>query len=141
MIIQILISVAFFFVLMYLSVNLLGLLVRGLFSNPEFDRLKQEGDEFIKQEIKKSQRADKWTTIIALVLNVAYFYLMFHFWNWGVLAAAIIIMAGRLPDLLWEIKHGKKISPRLMKMNALYYISAFLPWIALPVLYYSLYHF
>jgi len=48
-------------------------------------------------------------------------------------------MAGRLPDLLWEIEHGKKTDPKLMKKNALYYISVFLPWVAFPVLYYSLY--
>ncbi len=141
MIIHILISVVFFFILMYLSVNLLGLFVRGLFSNPELDRLKQEGHEFIKHEIEKSQRADKWINFIALILIVTYLYLLFHFWNIGVMAAAIIIMAGRLPDLIWDIEHGKKTDPKLMKKNALYYISAFLPWLAFPVLYYSLYHF
>ncbi len=100
---------------MYLSVNLLGLLVRGLFTNPELDRLKQEGHEFIKQEIEKSQRGDKVLNVIALVLIVFYLYALFRFWNLGVLAVAIIIMAGRLPDLLWEIKHGRKVDPNLMK--------------------------
>ena len=139
MIVQILISVGFYIVLMYLSVNLLGLFVRGLFSNPELGKLKQEGHEFIKHEIEKSQRAEKWVNITALVLTIVYFYLLFHFWNIGVVAAAIILMIGRLPDLLWEIKYGKKTDPTLMKKNAMYYISAFLPWVALPVLYFSLY--
>ena len=49
-------------------------------------------------------------------------------------------MVGRLPDLLWDIKHGKKTDPNLMNKNALYYISAFLPWLAFPVLYYSLFY-
>lgn len=141
MIIHILTSVVFFFILMYLSVNLLGLFVRGLFSNPEFDRLKQEGSRVIKDEVQKSQRAGKWINITALVLNILYFYLLFHFWNIGVVIAAIIIMVGRLPDLLWEIKHGQRVNLQLMKKNALYYIASFLPWLALPVLYYSLYHF
>jgi len=126
---------------MYLSVNLLGLFVRGLFSNPELDKLKQEGHEFIKHEIEKSQRADRWINIVALILIFAYFYALFHFWNIGVVAAAVIIMVGRLPDLIWEIKHGKKTDPKLMEKNAMYYISAFFPWLALPVLYFSLYHF
>ena len=139
MIVHILTSVVFYFILMYLSVNLLGLFVRGLFSNPELDKLKQESHEFIKHEIEKSQRADKWINIIALILIFAYFYALFHFWNFGVVATAVIIMAGRLPDLIWEIKHGKKTDPKLMKRNAMYYISAFLPWLALPVLYFSLY--
>lgn len=141
MIIHTLISIVFYFILMYLSVNLLGLFVRGLFSNPELDRLKQESHEFIKHEIEKSQRADKWVNFIALILIVVYLYLLFHFWNIGVVAAAIIIMVGRFPALLWEIGHGRKTDPKLMPKNALFFITAYLPWIALPVLYYSLYHF
>ena len=126
---------------MYLSVNLLGLLVRGLFTNPELDRLKsdEKTHEFIKKEIEKSQRADKWVNLTALVLNIIYFYLLFRIWNIGVVAVAVLIMVGRLPDLLWEIKHGKKTDPKLMKKNILYYISAFLPWATLPLLYFSLY--
>jgi hypothetical protein len=126
---------------MYLSINLLGFLVRGMFTNPELDRLKQDKNthEFIKNEIKKSQRADKWVNLTALVLNIAFFYLLFRIWNIGVVAAAIIIMAGRLPDLVWDIKHGRPTNPKLMKKNLLYYVSASLPWLALPVLYFSLY--
>lgn len=141
MIFHILISVVFYFVLMYLSVNLLGLFVRGLFSNSELDRLKSEGSDFIKSEIKKSQRADMWINIIALILIVIYLYLLFHFWNIGVMAVAITLMAVRLPDLLWEIKHGKKIDTKLLPKNALFFITTFLTWGMLPVLYYFLYHF
>ena len=128
---------------MYLSVNLLGLFVRGLFPQQELNRIKKEAPEFItiagsdKEYINQQKR----TTIIALILNIAFFYLLFRIWNIGVVAAAIIIMAGRLPDLSWDIEHGKRTDPKLMEKNALYYISAFLPWLALPVLYYSLYHF
>ena len=136
---HILISIAFYFILMYLSVNLLGLLVRGLFSNPELEKLKQESHEFIKHEIVLSERANKWINIIALILILVFFFLLFHFWNVGVVAAGVMIMVGRLPDLVWEIKHGRKTNLKLMKKNLLFYISAFLPWVAYPVLYYFLY--
>jgi len=126
---------------MYLSINLLGFLVRGLFYDPEINRLKQEGHEFIKNEIKKSERADKIINVIALILIVTFFYFLFHFWNIGVVAVAVIIMIGRLPDLIWEIKHGVKINPKMMDKNVLYYMSAFLPWIGLPLLYYFIYIF
>jgi hypothetical protein len=46
--------------------------------------------------------------IIALILIIGFIYSLLHFWNIGVALSAIIIMAGRLPDLIWEIKHGKK---------------------------------
>lgn len=127
---------------MYLSVNLLGFFVRGLFSDPKLDELKKNQKfEFLKKEVDNFQRANSWTNIISFLLLVVYLYLLFHFWNIGVVAAAVIIMVGRLPDLVWEIENGKKINPELMKKNALYFISAFLPWVAFPVLYYSLYHF
>jgi hypothetical protein len=141
MIIHILMSVVFFFILMYLSINLLGLFVRGLFPQQELNRVKKESPWFITGSDKEYISKQKLTTIIALILNIAFFYLLFRIWNIGVVIAAIIIMAGRLPDLLWDIRHGKKTDPKLMEKNALYYISALLPWLALPVLYYSLYHF
>jgi len=140
MIINILISVAFYFILMYLSVNLLGFFVRGLFSYPGLDRLKLEGSEFVKDEIKKSQRADKWINVVAFILIIAYLYLLFHFWNIGVVVVAIMLMVSRLPDLLWEIEHGRKIDKSAPK-NALFYITIHLTWGALQVLYYFLYHF
>lgn len=141
MIINILISVILYFILMYLSVNLLGLFVRGLFSNPELDKLKLEGDGFIKNEIQKSQRADVWINIIALILIAAYLYILFHFWNIGVVAVAIVIMITRLPDLLWEIKHGKKITLKSIPKNTLSYITAILDWAMLPALFYCIYYF
>jgi len=136
---NILITVVFYLILMFLSVNLLGFLVRGLFTNPDLERIKQQGHEFIKNEINKSQRADKWINLIALLLMIIYFYALFYFWNAGVAIVAILIMVGRLPDLVWEIKHRRKTEPELMKKNTLYYISTILPWIGLPILYFSLY--
>lgn len=143
MIIQILISVGFYFILMYLSVNLLGLFIRGLFPQQELNRIKKEAPEFITiaGSDKKYIHQQKRTTIIALILNIAFFYSLFRIWNIGVAIAAVIIMAGRLPDLLWDIEHGKKTDPKLIEKKAMYYISGCLPWMALPILYFSLYHF
>ena len=123
---------------MYLSINLVGFFVRGLFSNPELDKLEQEGHDFIKREVKKSKRADKWINVIALILIIAYLYLLFRIWNIGVMAIAIIFMAARLPDLLWEIKNGRKFDAKVAPRNTLFYITTLLDWGALPLLYYFL---
>jgi hypothetical protein len=147
MITHILISIAFYFVLTYLSVNLLGLLVRGLFSNPELDKLKSETKhEFIKNEVEKSQRADRWINVVALILIIIYLFSLFHFWNIGVMAVAIIIMIVRLPDLLWEIKHyNGKLSytnaKLLLPKNTLSTIRGFSFILVFPMLYYFLYYF
>ncbi len=144
-IVHILISIVFYFVLMYLSINLLGLLVRGFFTNSDLEKLKSEGHDFIKQEIKKSERADKWLNVIAFLAIVGYLYATFHFWNMGVTAVALVLMLVRLPDLLWEIKTGQELnrvaSALSMPKNALHYIATFLTLAALPALYYFLYHF
>ncbi|MDP3057298.1 MAG: hypothetical protein Q8N37_02120 [bacterium] len=145
-IIHILISIVFYFILMYLSINLLGLLARGFFTNPEIDKLKTETKhDFIKEEIKKSERADKLLNVIAFLAIIGYLYATFHFWNIGVTAVALVLMLVRLPALLWEIKTGQHLnrvaSALSMPKNALYYITTFLTFAALPALYYSLYRF
>src|SRR3989339_1007382 len=136
-IIHILISIAFYFILMYLSINLIGLLVRGLFTNPKLDKLKTETKyDFIKEEIKKSERADKWINLVAFLGIIGYIYATLHFWNIGVTAVAIVLMLVRLPSLLWEIRTGQQLnrvaSALSMPKNALYYIINFLTFVALP---------
>ena len=145
-IIHILISIIFYFVLMFLGVNLLGLLARGFFINPELDKLKTETKhDFIKGEIEKSERADKWLNAIAFLAIIGYLYATFHFWNVGVTAVSLVLMLVRLPDLLLEIKTGQQpnrvASVLSMPKNTLYYITTFLTFAALPALYYFLYHF
>ncbi len=145
-IVHILISIVFYFVLLYLSINLLGLLVRGLFTNPELDKIESETKhDFIKEEIKKSKRADKWLNLIAFLGIIGYLYTTFHFWNIGVTAVAIVLMLVRLPALIREIKTGQELnrvaSALSMPKNALYYITSFLTFATLPALYYFLYHF
>ena len=141
MITHILITIVFYFVLMLVSTNLLGLFVRGLFVNPEIEKLKTESHEFIKQEIKKYERAGKWVNVTAFLLIIVYLYLTFYFWNIGVTAVAVILMLARLPDLLWEIKTGKKVAIYSMPKNTFSFITTFLTWASIPALYYFLYLF
>lgn len=146
-IIHIIISIAFYFILMLLSVNLVGLLVRGLFINPELEKIKSETEhEFIKKEIEKSESADKKVNIIAVLLIVGYLYITFYFWNIGITIIAIILMIIRLPDLIWEIKnYNGKLSytnaKSLLPKNTLSTLIGLSYIILLPMLYYFLYHF
>lgn len=131
---------------MYLSINLLGFLVRGLFTNPEIDQLKAETKhDFIKEEIEKNERANKWLNLIAFLGFIGYLYATFHFWNIGVTAVAIVLMLVRLPALLWEIKTGQELnrvaSALSMPKNTLHNITIFLAIAALPALFYFLYYF
>src|SRR3989344_5660895 len=120
MITQLLVSIISWLVLMFVGTNILGFLVRGFFTNPEIDKLTTEGHEFIKKEAIKAQGAERFTNIVAWIVMVAYLSFLGSY-NWGVLIASIMIMAGRLPDLLWEIKHGKKLDPKVLPKDIQYY--------------------
>lgn len=143
MAIQLLISGALgligWFILMILSTNLLGLFVRGLFTYPEPDKLEQEGSDIFKHETENLKKAHVWINIIALVLIGGFIYLLFRFINLYAVLAAVLLMAGRLPDLIWEIKHGKKINVSTVPKNLTYWITSLLDWISLPVLIYAVY--
>src|SRR3989344_5491021 len=125
---------------MFLGTNILGFLVRGFFTNPEIDKLTTEGHEFIKKEAIKAQGAEKFTNIVAWIVIVAYLSFLASY-NWGILIAALMIMAGSFSDLLWEIKHGKKVDPKALPKDIIYYGTTLLTWVALPVIWYSLYRF
>lgn len=140
MVLHIAVTIVVYLVLMYLSVNLLGFLVRGFFVNPDLEKLKKDGHEFIRQKMKKSDKLGKQMNLIGFLLIAAFLFVLFYFGNVGVVFSVIIIMAGRLPDLLREIRHGTKVDRHVQKKLP-YYFSSFLPWLALPVLYISLYGF
>jgi len=130
---------------MWLSVNLLGMFVRGLFSDPSLESLKSGGSDFVKNEIEGFRRAESRVTLVSLLLISGYLFATFYFWNIGVTIVVISLMLARLPDLLWEIKTGQELnrvaSALSMPKNALYYIASFLTYASLPALYYSLYFF
>jgi len=140
MLINILVAIAGWLILMFVGTNLLGLFVRGFFTDPELEKLKKEGGGTIREEIRKNQRAGNSLNVISFVLICVYFFALVYFWNFGVLVVAVMIMAGRFPDLIWEIKHGKKINVKKMPKNFIYFLTTFLGWAALPVLYYSLFY-
>lgn len=102
------------------------------------DKLAKEGSDFIKKEAIRYKKVDKITTLLALLIFVVFYYLLFSFFNTGVVISVVMIMVGRLPDLIWDIKHGKKTEPSLMKHDFWYYLSALMPFLAFPVFYYSL---
>jgi hypothetical protein len=133
---------------MFLSVNLLGLFLRSIFIKPAFEKFKAEADEFIKKEVEKYQNSSKWSALGAFLLIIAYLYATFRLGNIGVTAVAIMIMIGRMPDLLREIKSGYLLKRPPLKQTMLFlpnnfltFIATLLLWAAIPLLYYFLYLF
>lgn len=71
-------------------------------------------------------------------LGIVYFYILLRYWGLGVLVAAIMLMGARLPDLLWEIRAGKRITRQEGPRGAVAVLSTLLMWAALPVLWLAL---
>jgi hypothetical protein len=139
MLTQLAITLGAWLILLIVSANLVGFLVRGFFTNPEMDRLAVEGDDIIKGEVQEYYGTQRKMNVFALILITVFILGLYYFWNIGVVIAALIIMASRVPDLVWEIKYGRKLRMKDMARPPFHLLSTALSWISLPVLWYALY--
>lgn len=73
------------------------------------------------------------------VLCLIYLYLLLHFLNVGVVIAATMLMAARIPDLIWENRHGQRIDKKNMPKGPIYTLTTIMQWSALPLLWWALY--
>lgn len=122
-------------VLLWASINLVGLFVRGIFSNPDIDKMAIEGTDFVKELARNSQKGERRASLVALVFIVGFLIVLYYFWNIWVVIIALIIMMARIPDLLWEIKHGRA---KVKQMPAVYHLTTLVTIVTLPLLWYVL---
>ncbi|MFL6758482.1 MAG: hypothetical protein ACJ8FR_00735 [Sphingomonas sp.] len=118
---------------------MVGFLVRGFFPNPAMQKLAVDSDDFINALAQDHQRSERRMNFVAAALITAFLFALYHFWNIGLVIAAVIIMAARVPDLIWEIKHGSKLRLIDMRRPRFYILSTVLSWVSLPVVWYALY--
>ncbi len=132
-------AIVAWFIIMYISINLLGFVVRGLLWSPT--SMEEKVAEIVFRDVpnrKPMTHASNFViTLIAFVLTAIWFFTLCYFWNIGLVAAACIIMLTRLPDLLWEIKHGVKVTKTTGPKcgNLLIALDVFL---SIPLIWYSL---
>ena len=148
LILSIVLAIIGWFILMLLTTNLLGLFVRAFFvSDPVLDtidklehekEISKKMEAFLASERKEQNRANIFVNLTILILVLGFYYLLFYFLNIIAVVAAVMLMAGRLPDLLWEIKHGRKINVRELPKNWVYWTTSVLDWTSLPVFLYAL---
>jgi len=139
MLIELGITLAGWLVLMLVSTNLLGFFWRGFYSNLDIEALSREGDEFTSRLAKNHLKTHRKMNFIGFALLLFFISALYYFWNFAVVIAAILIMAGRLPDLHWEITHGRKLQRHNMDRPQFHMVSAVLIWVSLPVLWFALY--
>lgn len=137
MIITILKTIAAFIILMLIGTNLLGMIVRTLLiivSNKKTE----------SNVLNKINKENKISSIILLAFvitaTIGYFYILNHYFNYILSVAAGLLMISRFPDLITEIKTGKKISKTNMPNRQIDIIFNLITWLALPIVWYSFYY-
>ena len=78
-------------------------------------------------------------SLFVIVLFLIYIFLLFHFLNIGVVIAATMLIVSRIPDLIWENRHGQQISRKNMPKGPIYTLTTIIQWSSLLVLWWSLY--
>ncbi|HEV2595210.1 MAG TPA: hypothetical protein VGU01_08440 [Sphingomicrobium sp.] len=137
MIMQLAITVGAWVVLMFVTTNIVGFLVRGFFQNPEMERLATESNPVIQGLARSQQRTQKRLNVVAFALMVGFLLALYQFWNVGLVIAALLMIGSRIPDLVWELTNGTKVIGNLRK-PPFWILSTLLSWASLPVVWYAL---
>lgn len=132
-------AIASWFVLAFIGKNLIGFIVRNLFTDPVMEKVAHDYPDFFKQEATKFYRAGFMISFVSAILVVVFFYLLLHFLHPGFAVAVAMLMVGGIPDLVWEIRHGQKFDRKNPPKGVIYFISGLLLWGALPVLFWAFY--
>lgn len=117
---------------MLVGTNLIGLIVRGIRTTYKKD---SEGN-LISMGDTSSNGSIIMTVIFSLV-SVLYFYVLYHYWNAGIMICGLILMFSRLPDLLFEMKTGIKINPKNMPKTPFNIVVNIISWLVFPLIYFS----
>jgi hypothetical protein len=107
-----------YFILMLAGSNLLGMVVRGII--PTY---KKDADGNIQLAMDVKSNGGIAITIIFSLISILYFYVLYHYWNIGVVIAGAIMMFTRLPDLLFEMKTGEKLISRICLTDRLIFFA------------------
>lgn len=126
-------AIIVYFILMFVGVNLLGIVVRGI--RPT--HIKDTENNLISIE-NISSNTSIITTIIFSIISLLHLYALYYYWNIGILVAGLILMMTRIPDLLFEMKTANKIDFKNMPKRPVDIICTILSWLALPLIWYSL---
>jgi hypothetical protein len=106
---QIAITFGAWLALNLIGMNLIGMLARGLAPTLKIRKLLTKGSPAFGKVVAEFYKPSEESglNIIAFVLIVSFLSVLFYFWNIGVVFAAVLIMVGDIPDMLWKMKHGR----------------------------------
>ena len=122
-----------YIVLMVVGTNLIGIIVRGILPTH-----KREKEGNLVAIIDTTSANSRIMTAVFALISVLYFYVLYHYWNVGIMAAGLILMFVRLPDLIFEMKTGHKLNSKNMPKRPIDIVCIILSLLALPLIWYSL---
>lgn len=126
-------------VMSLIGTNLIGFFVRPLADSPRFvgGAADLESSGFVREEYRRTLIGGLILTCLELLMIVAYLFALFHFWNAWLALAGLILMIQRIPDLIWEIRTGLRVSRTIFPKGPVYLIARALWWGSLLLIWYS----
>jgi hypothetical protein len=133
-------TLAAWLIFMIVGTNLVGWVVRGFYdwTPAPTAELSDPARAFFDREIKRMNVASIVMTLLGAMVLAAYLFALFYFWNSLLAIAAAIPMAARIPDLIWEIRTGQKVTTRTGPKGLLGILTTIADWAAIPLVWYAL---
>jgi hypothetical protein len=126
-------------ILWFVTINLLGLVVRGWFyAPPAIDAPPGPAADLIARETNKMRFGGFVFALIATGALGLFLWWLNRHWNSWMAAAAVVVIVGRSPDLLWEIRTGQRVTRANAPKGLVYRGSVFVVILAMPLVWYSL---
>ena len=130
-------TVAAWLVFMLVGTNLTGWVVRG-FYDPLPSVESSAMQEIFERDLRRMRIGNVVGTLLGIIAIAAYLFGLFYVWNLLLAIAAAIPMASRIPDLIWEIRTGKKVTTRTGPKGPLAILTTIADWATIPLIWYSL---
>lgn len=106
--------------MLFVGLGLINPIVRGLFVRIPTDHGSRDAEEQ-REFVAQAGRGLLSSGVFAL-LACGYLYYLWSNWNWLLALAALLQMLSNIPNLLWEVRYGRRISPRDGPKSWLYQI-------------------
>ena len=125
-------------ILAIVGTNIIGFIVRGLvWSPPSTDQGDEVVQEILLQESRRMGAVNAGLTLVSILVVVPFLFSLYHFWNIWLAVAGGILMASRVPDLVWEIRSGRSVTVTDAPKSLLHLIATIGMWGSLFVIWYS----
>lgn len=126
-------------VLVLISTNVVGFFWRGMYASREMLDIAESEQPILAKLAQDHEKTRAQGNMVGLAAIVAFLGALTYFWNWGVAGVAVLLMIARIPDLHWEIRHGRKLQSGDFDRPQFHVLTTTATWISLPLLWAALY--